>query len=443
MSARRAIAVPRAWLPWLATAALLGGPASLHAQGQADAARAPGEAALALSGDGPYYRLTLPLALYGQVAQGDLSRLRIHNAANQPVPWAWLDAASAVPETPRTHSAALPIYPVPETVGTAAVPASPAFTLDTSGRLQVLAAPPPVPGAPAQWLIDLGALPGRLLQLRLALDAEAQGVFPFTLQGSDDLKQWRPVGGSYQVLRLPPPAGVTVQTLERLDVEVPGDVPRFLRLRWRAPQAAPLLRGVEADSLLQLEPAPPAPQWSDPITPASCGVEFCDYVLPLYGLRIELAQPDTLAPLTVAGLADPAAAGSDAAEQPRHVHNPLYALRQQTRQRPQAVQATGEIALLDTVVYRLRQAGGEIRSETLALDGAVWPRLRLRTHGPIAALGAVPPTLEVSSLPRTARLSGPGYCALPPALAGACHGACRRGPAARRGTVPGHVAAGA
>src|SRR6218665_1337568 len=57
--------------------------------------------------------------------------------------------------------------------------------------------------------------------------------------------------------------------------------------------------------------------------------------------------------------------------------------------------------LLDTVVYRLAQAGGEARSPALALDGAVYSRLRLRTSGPVSVLGATPPTIAVGATPRT------------------------------------------
>jgi hypothetical protein len=98
-------------------------------------------------------------------------------------------------------------------------------------------------------------------------------------------------------------------------------------------------------------------------------------------------------------------APSSAAPQRPVPRNPLYVLRhpQRRMQSPGGQQPGGpdETPLVDTVVYRLAQAGGEARSPVLALDGAVHARLRLRTAGPVSVLGATPPALSVGAAPRT------------------------------------------
>jgi hypothetical protein len=121
--------------------------------------------------------------------------------------------------------------------------------------------------------------------------------------------------------------------------------------------------------------------------------------VPVQSLRIDLADVNTLAQVGISGLSDPSAAVQPQQPVPR---NPLYALRHpQRRAVPQQPGGPDETPLVDTVVYRLAQAGGEVRSPVLALDGAVHARLRLRTAGPVSVLGATPPTVSVGAVPRT------------------------------------------
>src|SRR6218665_585252 len=130
------------------------------------------------------------------------------------------------------------------------------------------------------------------------------------------------------------------------------------------------------------EVGPVAPiEWSGALKPERCAENYCDYLLPrglpLQSLRIDLADINTLAQVGVSGLVDATPAS---APPPQFVpRNPLYALRHQQRRTNPLPSGPGEAPLLDTVVYRLAQAGGEARSPALALDGAVYSRLRLRT----------------------------------------------------------------
>lgn len=356
-------------------------------------------APIALQGAGPYHRLTLPLAIYSRAAYGDLRDLRVRNAAGHAVPYAWLRNEAAAP---RTASQEVPIFALPgSAAGTASGDTALAFSVRPDGSLALdnkAAANRKANDGAAQWLIDVSQVKGNLLQARFEVAPDARGLFAFRLEASDDLRQWRPVGAEEQLVRLAHGG----QTIERLAVELGGLRTRFLRLRWSNPQQGAPLTKVDIDSVQEVEPVAPL-EWSGALKPERCAADYCDYLLPrglpVQSLRIDLADINTLAQVGVSGLLDPAPAS---ATSPQPVpRNPLYALRHQQRRPVSSSIGPGEAPLVDTVVYRLAQAGGEARSPVLALDGAVYSRLRLRTAGPVSVLGATPPTIAVGATPRT------------------------------------------
>lgn len=369
-----------------AAAALMLPAASLHAQ--------PGEAGapIGLQGAGPYYRLALPAALYGRAAYTDLRDLRIRNASGNAVPYGWLHEELAMP---RSVSQKVPLFALP--AGAAPADALLSFQLRGDGSLQLVKPAAPASGA-VPWLIDVSQVRGNLLQARLEVAAGTRGVFAYRLEASDDLRSWRPVGGEEQLVKL----SHDNQSLERLAVDLGGLRARFLRLKWVDAAQGAQLTAVNIDSVQAVEAAVPQ-EWSEPLRPERCEASHCDYLLPrglpARSLRIALADTNTLAQLEVLGLPDPAPA---AAAQPvlRPLHNPLYALRRH-RDGTRPAAAPGEIRLAESVVYRLTQGAAEARSPDIALDGAVYPRLRLRTAGPVALLGAAPPMIAVATTPRT------------------------------------------
>lgn len=394
-------------------------------------------APIGLQGAGPYHRLTLPLATYGRAAYGDLSGLRVQNAAGHAVPYAWLRNEAA---TPRTASQAVPIFALPG--NTASDDTVLAFTVRPDGSLALDSKATAKPNDATQWLIDVSQVKGSLLQARFDVAPDARGLFAFRLEASDDLRQWRPVGGDEQLVRLAHGG----QTIERMAVELGNLRTRFLRLRWSDPQHGAPLAKVEIDSVQEVEPVAPI-EWSGALKPERCAEDYCDYLLPrglpVQSLRIDLADINTLAQVGVSGLVDAAPAS---ATPPQFVpRNPLYALRHSQRRTTALPTGPGEAPLLDTVVYRLAQAGGEARSPVLALDGAVYARLRLRTAGPVSVLGATPPTIAVGATPRTlvflAQGSAPFSLTWRAATdKGAVQGAVPGAPLALSTLIPGYAA---
>lgn len=382
----------------LAALAALAAPVALAAAMSAAVAQpAATTAPITLQGPGPYHRLALPLALYGRAASPDLRDLRVRNAAGHPVPYAWLRNEAAVP---RTASRDVPIFALPGSVASAAPgDTALAFSLRPDGSLKLEGKAIKATRADAaQWLLDLSQVKGSLLQARFEIAPDARGLFAFRLEASDDLRQWRAVGGEEQLVRLAHGG----QTIERLAADLGGLRTRFLRLRWSDPAQGAVLTRVGIDSVQDVEPAAPL-EWSAALAPERCADDHCDYLLPrglpVQSLRIDLADVNTLAQVSVSGLSDPASGpAASAAAPPR---NPLYVLRHSQRRAVPPPSGPNETPLVDAVVYRLAQAGGEARSPVLALDGAVHARLRLRTAGPVGMLGATPPAIAVGAVPRT------------------------------------------
>jgi hypothetical protein len=357
--------------------------AGLHGAAQA-------QAAIQLSGEGPYYRLALPLAIHGLTAHGDLRDVRVVNAAGHVVPRAWLRDEAV---ESRVSAQDAPIFALPRRESAAEEAA--VLTVRPDGSLAFKAsAPPPASADAAQWIIDASRVEGSLLQARFALAPEARGVFAFRLEASDDLRQWRRAGGEEQLVRLTQGG----QTIERLTVDLGHLRARFLRLTWTDARAAAPLAGVGIDSIEEFEPVAPL-EWLPALSPERCAADHCDYLLPrgvpVQSLRIDLSERNTLAQVGISGLRDEAQAAAQ-----RYVPlNPLYALRHRRQAASAAV--ANEVPLLDTVVYRLTQGDREARSPVIALDGRSYTRLRLRTRGPVSALGAAPPSIAVAGVPRT------------------------------------------
>ncbi|MGJ7562927.1 DUF3999 domain-containing protein [Variovorax sp. GB1R11] len=396
-------------------------------------------APIALQGAGPYHRLTLPLALYGRAAYADLRDLRVRNAAGHAVPYAWLRNEAAAPQTASRN---VPIFALPGAAAAASGDTALAFTVRPDGSLALASKAAAKADGATPWLIDVSQVKGSLLQARFDIAPDTRGLFAFRLEASDDLRQWRPVGGEEQLIRLAHGG----QTIERLAVDLNNVRARFLRLRWSDPAHGAVLAGVGIDSVQEVEPVAPI-EWSAALKPERCATDYCDYLLPrglpVQSLRIDLADVNTLAQVSVSGLRDPVPAS---AVPPQPVpRNPLYALRHSQRRSVVRTEGPDEALLVDTVVYRLAQAGGEARSPVLALDGAVHARLRLRTSGPVSVLGATPPNIAVGAVPRTLVFLAQG--AAPFALAwsaapeaNAVEGSVPGAPLALSTLIPGYAA---
>lgn len=355
---------------------------------------APGSAPLQLSGPGPYYRVALPADIYPLAQDAELSDLRVRGAQGAPLPWAWADAAGEAPPAIRRH--AVPLFPL-------ATAAQPSPALDAALLLQVrpdgtLAwrQPPAAKPQASDWVIDTHAASGNLLTLTLRLAPQAQGLFSFSLEHSDDLRHWKMALPQANVAQLSHQG----QALNQSEVDLGGLRARYLRLRWLGDGPAPALQSAEIQAYEQVLPSPPPLQWQT-ATPMGCETTACTWRLPAHlpldAVRLGLAQPNTVATVTLVGETDVTLVPG--AQPRRH--------RLFTRHRDSAQIAlppgsgVQRQALLSTTVYRLSLPGQPERSSPdLSLDGNAYARLRLEARHSVQEWGATPPQLSVGTRSR-------------------------------------------
>jgi hypothetical protein len=347
------------YLGWGLFAALLLGPFAQARERLEDyAVQLP----LALSGEGPWYRLEVPMALHFAARFGDLRDLRVFNAEGQALAYALVPGQSETHDSQREQAVRwFALYAEP---GDASGVPSLRVQRSTSGTLIELLDQTDAEQRPAQlrgWVLDASAVEEQLMALQLDWGGGQEGFQRFSIEASDDLQSWQP-WGTGQLARL----SFGSERIEQRQVELPGRRARYLRLLWQSPQQAPQLTAAILHSQ-RSEQAPAPLVWSQALQASrSPDGEYqwqLPLALPLERLRVELSQANSLAPLRVVGRSEGKGAW-----------------------RP----------LAQGLLYRLPENGAEIRQDELQLPG--WPvqQLRLQVDPRGGGLGAEPPTVQVA-----------------------------------------------
>lgn len=313
---------------------------------------------LAVSGNGPWYRLELPLAVQLNARQADLSDVRVFNAAGEPQAYALSrQTASSTENRSVTDVKWFPLYAADtrETL--------PGVVMKTTTEGTLVEIKPSSVAKPGTqvlrgWVLDASAIKAPLQQLNLDWSREQEGFQRFTIEASDDLQHWESWGDG-QVARL----SFADERVEQHDVSLPGQSARYLRLLWQG-QAAPLLTSAKLVSATRSSLPQPL-VWSPPLAGTRLGAGEYSWQLPT-GLsaervRIELSQPNTLAPVSVSGRRD----------------------NKQTWQ-----------PLSSGLLYRLTQNGQDVVQDELALPGQVLNQIRLQVDERGGGLGAEAPALR-------------------------------------------------
>jgi hypothetical protein len=153
------------------------------------------------------------------------------------------------------------------------------------------------------------------------------------------------------------------ERVEQHDVSLPGRSARYLRLVWQG-QAAPLLTSAKLASASSSSLPMPL-VWSQPLAGTRLKAGEYSWQLPaglnLERLRVELKQPNTLAPVTLSGRRD-----SKQAWQP----------------------------LSNGLLYRLSQNGQDVVQDELQLPGQVVTELKLQVDERGGGLGIDAPALR-------------------------------------------------
>ncbi|NVZ52170.1 DUF3999 domain-containing protein [Pseudomonas sp. B6002] len=313
---------------------------------------------LAVSGNGPWYRLELPLAVQLSARQADLSDVRVFNAAGEAQAYALSRQSSQHTESRTvTDVKWFPLYAADTQQALPGV----VMKATTEGTLvEIKPATEPKPGKQVLrgWVLDASAIKAPLQQLSLDWSREQDGFQRFSIEASDDLQHWASWGDG-QVARL----SFADERVEQHDVSLPGQSARYLRLVWQG-QTAPVLTSAKLTSATRSSLPMPL-VWSQPLSGTRLKAGEYSWQLPtglsVERLRIELKQPNTLAPVTLAGRRD-----ANQAWQP----------------------------LSNGLLYRLTQNGQEVVQDELPLPGQAVTELKLQVDERGGGLGVDAPAVR-------------------------------------------------
>jgi hypothetical protein len=313
---------------------------------------------LSVSGNGPWYRLELPLAVQLNARQADLSDVRVFNAAGEPQAYALARQASQRTESREvTDVKWFPLYAA-DTQAT--LPGVVMKTTAEGTLVEIKPSTAPKPGKQVLrgWVLDASKIKAPLQQLSLDWSREQEGFQRFSIEASDDLQHWQSWGDG-QVARL----SFADERVEQHDVSLPGQSARYLRLVWKG-QAAPLLTSARLASATSSSlPLPLV--WSQPLSGTRLKAGEYTWTLPtglgVERLRVELKQANTLAPVTLAGRRD-----GNQAWQP----------------------------LSNGLLYRLTQNGQDVVQDELQLPGQTVTELKLQVDERGGGLGVEAPSLR-------------------------------------------------
>lgn len=337
--------------------AVVGMCAALVASAQEGPADFTHRVPLSVSGNGPWYRLELPLAVQLNARQADLSDVRVFNAAGEPQAYALSRQSSQRTESRNVADVKwFPLYAA-DTQETL-----PGVVMKTTSEGTLVEIKPSSAAKPGKqvlrgWVLDASAIKAPLQQLSLDWSREQEGFQRFSIEASDDLQRWEPWGEG-QVARL----SFADERVEQHDVSLPGRPARYLRLVWKG-QAAPLLTSAKLVSATRSSLPMPL-VWSQPVAGTRLKAGEYSWQLPtglsVERLRIELKQPNTLAPVTLSGRSD----------------------AKQTWQ-----------PLSNGLLYRLTQNGQDVVQDELQLPGQVVTELKLQVDERGGGLGVDAPAL--------------------------------------------------
>ncbi|KOX98727.1 DUF3999 domain-containing protein [Pseudomonas nunensis] len=315
---------------------------------------------LSVSGEGPWYRVELPLSVQLNARQTDLSDVRVFNAAGEAQAYALArETAQSAENRSTTDVKWFPLYSSAD-----ATERAPSVRVQSSANGTLVEVQPSTQLEAGEevlrgWLLDASGIKAPLQQLILDWTSERDGFQRFSIEASDDLQHWQSWGEG-QVARL----SFADERVEQHDVGLPGQSARYLRLLWNTPQSAPVLTSAQLESA-STRSLPLPLVWSQPL--AGTRLKDGEYIwqlpmgLNLERVQVELSQPNSLAPVTLAGR--------------RESSLPWQSL------------SSG-------LLYRLTQNGQDVVQNELQLSGQTVQQLKLTVDERGGGLGAEAPTVK-------------------------------------------------
>ncbi len=358
------------------------------------------------SNSSPFHSVAIPLAVYANAKDSQLSDVRVRNAAGEYLNYAWLHSSSAGEQQLSLQSMNVPIFPLQLTTAEKESNLMLEVEQGSDGSVRWRshngsAKKVDEKGLVDAWLIDASALyrqaanahtQSYLIQARVTVPESFQGVASFSLETSDDLQHWQSVAQHPQILQL----RHQEQSLQQLEFNLPAVQAKYLRLRWDQTSKAPRILSVQLDAQMQ-NWILPSLLWTTAIKPSQCDNKACEYLvprnLPVDSVRVKLPQLNSVDKLTLSGVLESVNVDH---HHIRHSLNPLYVLRHQKNNRPQSTEY--DHYLRNFQAYRLLFDGKEIENDAVPVNGANYLKLRVRSESNNLANSA--PEIQIGSMAR-------------------------------------------
>jgi hypothetical protein len=358
------------------------------------------------SNSSPFHSVAIPLAVYANAKDSQLSDLRVRNAAGEYLNYAWLHTSSAGKQQLSLQSMNVPIFPLQLT--TVEKDANLMLEVEQGSDGSVRwrsrsggAKKMDEKGVVDAWLIDASALyrqaanahtQSYLIQARISVPESFQGVASFSLESSDDLQHWQSIAQHSQILQL----RHQEQSLQQLEFNLPVVQAKYLRLRWDQASKAPRILSMQLDAQMQNWTLPSL-LWTAAIKPSQCDTKTCEYRvprnLPVDSVRVKLPQLNSVDQLSLSGVLESMNVDH---HHIRHSLNPLYVLRHQKNNHKQSTEY--DHYLRNFQAYRLQLDGKEIENEAIPVNGENYLKLRLRSESNNLANAA--PEIQIGSVAR-------------------------------------------
>ncbi|YCH22433.1 DUF3999 domain-containing protein [Pseudomonas sp. D1-3] len=313
---------------------------------------------LTLSGEGPWYRMQLPMAAQLAARHADFRDLRLFNGEGERLAYSLIPGAERFAES--QQRADLRLFPLHGPAGRRDAVPTLRVQRGDDGSIIELAEPAATAEVLRGWLLDASATDFSLQRLYLEWQAESEGFQRFSIEASDDLDHWRPVGEG-QVARL----SFNGERIDKREVELPTIRARYLRLLWLAPeQAANLSAARVSGTRSTAEPA--ALIWSAALK-GQADEQGVIWTLPLAlppeRVRIDIEQANSLAPVVLQGRRDSKAPWTP---------------------------------LANSVLYRLPGDGHELVQDQIELPPLPVSQLRLQVDSRGGGLGSSEPRMHLA-----------------------------------------------
>lgn len=372
---------------------------------------------------GPYYKAVLPTSIYLNSIKPDLSDIRVKNAEDDYLAYAFIDEEAT---TFQMSSAKAPIFPLYADVQHASQEQSNAsvtiiiqqdgsLALTKSSQLPSSTSLPSAAGSAKKlirpikgWIFDASQLISDtkfhqyLLQAQVEIAQENKGIVDFSLESSDDLQNWTSAYASQQTNARQQLVQLQHQgeLIQKLTIDLHSSRAKYWRLMWINPSNAFDIRSVSLISQEKIFPSPVL-TWGTTIQASQCDQHACEYNLPkntpIDSLRIQLGEVNTLAKITIVGKRPQQVI----THHRRHL-NPFYVLHRRNQTSHYKTQVQEEY-LNEATVYRLQlrnDATADTQSEDIALNGQTYTHLRLITQSDMRSLGKQLPRIQIGTFSR-------------------------------------------